>query len=73
LISNCFEVFGIAYTNHLLSLPTSKSLPMTKSDRTLAGAIASFPVVLKPTFRTLKCHTQVLTLQAFESKGSKPW
>ena len=28
---------------------------------------------VEPTFRTLKCHTQVLTLQAFESKGSKPW
>ena len=25
---------------------------------------------LYPTFRTLKCHTQVLTLQAFEFKGS---
>jgi HAMP domain-containing protein len=24
----------------------------------------------QPTFRTLKCHTQVLTLQAFEFKGS---
>lgn len=28
------------------------------------------PAILEPTFRTLKCHTQVLTLQAFEFKGS---
>jgi hypothetical protein len=26
--------------------------------------------LVEPTFRTLKCHTQVLTLQAFEFKGS---
>ena len=31
-----------------------------------AGTVIGF----EPTFRTLKCHTQVLTLQAFEFKGS---
>ena len=32
-------------------------------------SVAELTKTAKPTFRTLKCHTQVLTLQAFEFKG----